>query len=243
MDVNYARVEETIKASYRLATAQYRRDDEIEVTTPNHDRLARRLSEVCRSFSHPTTVLDVGCGTGRYFHCLTNVELLVGMDISDDMLTAARRPVFENQLTARSIELMRGNAYLAEFPPATFDFIYSLGMFGHGCPVNGDILSRFHQWLRPGGKLFFNTVDFAGLPSCHRVKRRVRNLLFPWLTSELQRKLKEREQRAPFFALTEQELTAIVSGSRFAEYSISSHRCESPLWRGQHLECLARKKN
>ncbi len=35
-------------------------------------------------------VLDAGCGTGRHFHCLQHVRLLVGVDISAEMLRAAR---------------------------------------------------------------------------------------------------------------------------------------------------------
>jgi ubiquinone/menaquinone biosynthesis C-methylase UbiE len=71
--MNYEAVEETIKAGYREVSSQYRHDDEIEVTTANHHRICSTLQRICVSFPHPIKALDVGCGTGRYFHCLTNV--------------------------------------------------------------------------------------------------------------------------------------------------------------------------
>src|SRR6266550_6775856 len=129
--MNYQEVEERIKAGYREVIGQYRRDDEVEVQTENHRRLTQSLKQICRSFPHPIAVLDVGCGTGRYFHCLENVDLLTGMDISDEMLASAANPVHRGAITAKDIRLVRGNIYLAEFPTDSFDFIYSLGMFGH----------------------------------------------------------------------------------------------------------------
>jgi SAM-dependent methyltransferase len=241
MEIDILQVEAKIRAGYRQVTAKYRQDDEIEVTTENHRRLAATLRQICQSFSRPIHVLDVGCGTGRYFHCLPHVERLTGLDISEEMLAAARHPVLGEQVTAARIELVRGNAYLRPFPEASFDFIYSLGMFGHGCPVTVDICNRFHHWLRAGGRLFFNAVDLAGLPLCHRVRRRIRAVVYPCLTRSWQRRLDEREQRSPFFSLTQRQLGLVLAASRFSHYHITSHRCQSPLWSGRHLECLAVK--
>jgi SAM-dependent methyltransferase len=241
MEIDYLQVEEQIRADYRRITTRYRQDDEIEVTTLNHQRLGRNLRQICRSFSQPITVLDVGCGTGRYFHCLENVARLVGMDVSEAMLAAARNPVRQERISATRIELIRENAYLASFSPGTFDFIYSLGMFGHGCPVTVPVCERFFEWLRPMGKVFFNVVDAAGLPVCHRVRRRLRAWCYPRLTARLQQVLDARERRSPFFSLARQDLHGIIKATRFSDFSIASHACTSPLWNGSHLECLAIK--
>jgi ubiquinone/menaquinone biosynthesis C-methylase UbiE len=74
MDIQKAEV--ALQASYASGAAQYRVDDEIEVRTPHHKRLARKLAEITSSFARPVSVLDVGCGTGRYFYCLQKVEPL-----------------------------------------------------------------------------------------------------------------------------------------------------------------------
>src|SRR6516162_1504271 len=160
--MNYHVVEETIRAGYREVTSQYRRDDEVEVTTLNHRRISATLREICGSFHDAIKVLDVGCGTGRYFHCLANVDTLTGVDITEEMLREAKHPVRNEDVTVRNIRLLRANIYAAEFPAGSFHFIYSLGMFGNGCPVTAGICNKFYEWLLPGGVLFFNTVDVAG---------------------------------------------------------------------------------
>jgi SAM-dependent methyltransferase len=240
--MNYEAVEETIKAGYRAVSSQYRRDDDIEVTTPNHHRICSTLQRICVSFPQPISALDVGCGTGRYFHCLTNVDALTGMDISEDMLRAAEDPVLHELISVKSIRLIRGNIYLSSFDPRSFHFIYSLGMFGNGCPVTVELCNKFFDWLAPGGKLYFNTVDFAGLPLWYRARRQARDFVYPMLSRRLQNVLDERESRQPWFSMSRAQLESIMRQTRFSTFQVASHVCESPLWSGRHLECIASKR-
>src|SRR5215831_16947570 len=110
--MNYQAVEETIKAGYREVTPQYRRDDEVEVTTENHRRIAGTLKRICTSFPRPIRVLEAGCGTGRYFHCLTNVSELTGIDITKEMLQEAENPVRQEEISIDNISLVQANIYL-----------------------------------------------------------------------------------------------------------------------------------
>lgn len=241
--MNYEAVEETIRAGYREVSSQYRHDDEIEVTTPNHHRICATLQRICVSFPKPIRALDVGCGTGRYFHCLTNVEELTGIDISEDMLHAAEtNPVRKEIISVKRIELMRGNVYLRSFPAESFDFIYSLGMFGNGCPVTREVCNHFYDWLRPGGKLYFNTVDFDGLPLWYRARRQARDFVYPMLSRRLKHVLDERESRQPAFCMSRGELEGVLHQTKFKTFQITSHVCQSPLWSGRHLECIASKE-
>jgi SAM-dependent methyltransferase len=239
--MNYQAVEETIRDGYRKASEQYRRDDEIEVTTENHRRISATLKQICSSFPHPITALEAGCGSGRYFHALTNVEELVGMDITDEMLRAAENPVRRDEITVKKIRLIRGNIYLTSFPPESFDFIYALGMFGNGCPVTVDLCNKFYEWLKPGGKLLFNAVDMAGMPSWYRAWRQTRELVYPLLTPGLKKLLDERHAKHPYFIMTPRALRDILKQTRFADFELTSHVCQSPLWTGRHLECIAQK--
>ena len=240
--MNYEAVEETIKAGYREVSSQYRHDDEIEVTTPNHHRICATLQRICVSFPDPIRVLDVGCGTGRYFHCLTNVDELTGMDISEEMLEAAENnPVRQEIISVKKINVIRGNAYLTSFAPESFHFIYSLGMFGNGCPVTVEICNHFYDWLTPGGKLYFNTVDFAGLPFWYRARRQARDFVYPMLTRRLKSVLDERESRQPCFSMIQSNLEDVLRKTKFKTFQVTSHVCQSPLWTGRHLECIASK--
>jgi SAM-dependent methyltransferase len=238
--MDYQAIEEAVSAGYKQATARYRRDDEFEVTTQNHRHLGNILRRICLSFDDSIDVLDVGCGTGRYFHCLRNVDQLVGIDISHEMMIAAREPVRANEVTAKRIELKQSNVYLTSFPRHSFDFIYSLGMFGHG-PVTLKICNSFYSWLKPGGKLFFNTVDTAGVPALYRARKNLRKIVYPILPPPLRKVLDERAQRWPFFSQTQEELESLMLETQFEDFSVTSYLCETALWRGRHLECIANK--
>jgi SAM-dependent methyltransferase len=240
--VDFQQVGEVIEAEYREITAQYRRDDEIEVASDNHERLRCKLRDICRSFPRPIRVLDMGCGTGRHFHCLDNVAELIGIDICEDMLQAARDPVRSGEISVPHVQLLCANIYLQSFPPESFDFIYSLGMFGHGCPVTRELCDQVYQWLKPGGRFFFNLVDFAGLPWWYRARRQLRSVIYPLLPRSCRNLLDKREQRAPFFGLTQRQLENILRQTRFAgSFSVRTEFCNSPLWSGTHLESVAYK--
>jgi ubiquinone/menaquinone biosynthesis C-methylase UbiE len=240
--MNYEVVEQNIRASYRAVYRQYRRDDEVEVQTENHRHFSTILQELSSSFARKIRVLEAGCGTGRYFHCLKNVEELVGLDVSQEMLEAAQRPVREEEVTAERIRLLCGNIYLASFPAHSFDFIYSIGMFGNGCPVTVEMLQKFHHWLRPGGKLFFNALDEATLPAAARLRKKAKRALLPVLPRSIKTRLNEKQSQLPFFVLTRAGLDEIMKKTRFSAWEIQNHRCQSPLWRGVFLECVAKKR-
>lgn len=239
--LDFAKFGESIRASYRDVAAKYREDDEVEITTEDHRRLKTILGTISSSFGRLISVLDAGCGTGRYFYCLKNVERLVGVDISDDMLKNAKKPVKAAEISTGAIHLKCRDIHLATFPPESFDFIYSLGMFGNGCPVTPTLCDRFYDWLAPGGRLFFDAVDVATLPFLRRVRRRIRNSLAPQFPALLNRVLAARQGRIPFFCLDTGELQCIMGATRFRSFSVSSHICRSPLWRGTHLECASSK--
>lgn len=241
--MNFEEVGDSLKASYAKVAARYRCDDEIEVTTEHHRHLKSILYRMSSSFGRPITTLDAGCGTGRYFNCLKHVERLVGLDLSEEMLKIAENPVRKNDITIGVIELKCGNIYLQDFPSESFDLIYSLGMFGYGCPVSVEVCNKFYDWLAPGGKLFFDTVDIATVPWHRRVRQRIRAGIYPLLPQRGKKMLDKRAGGAPFFGLAKKDLERIMHATRFSNISVSSQVCHSPLWRGVHLECSASKNS
>ncbi|EEF63211.1 class I SAM-dependent methyltransferase [Pedosphaera parvula] len=224
-----------------MIAAKYRSDDEIEITTDHHRHLKEILSTITSSFGRPVSALDLGCGTGRYFHCLNNITHLTGIDICEEMLRIAENPVRQGDITIKDVQLRCANAHLVSFPSRSFDFIYSLGMFGNGCPVTVEICNNFYDWLKPGGKLFFDAVDILTLPRARRIRRRIRKTIYPFLPKTLQISLDMREGNVPFCGLSKSELLRIMRASHFKSFSATSQKCISPLWRGYHLECTASK--
>jgi ubiquinone/menaquinone biosynthesis C-methylase UbiE len=240
--MDYRRFETNLAQSYDMGANQYRRDDEIEARSENHQRLGGNLRRICRSFSKPVRVLEMGCGTGRYFHWLENTELLVGTDISAEMLRQARQPVHASQVTAREIRLIRSNLYEMSFEPESFDFIYSLGVFGYGAAITSEMCARIQGWLAPGGRLYFDALERRESGRVHELKQSVKSAVLPLLPGSVRQRVEARRQEAvPVCNHTRAEVEQLMTEAGFNDFVISSNTCHSPLWTGMHLECCARK--
>lgn len=106
--------------------------------------------------------LDVGCGTGTQTIALHRRlqpgGSVVGVDISEKMLAAARRKAGRERL---EIEFVRGTSTALPFPEASFDLvtmIMSIHMLEE--PDRIAALRSALRVLKPGGRLAI--VDFAG---------------------------------------------------------------------------------
>lgn len=94
-------------------------------------------------------VLDVGCGTGRhaYFASEFGARDVVGMDLSDAVLTAfghiGRRP---------NVHIVQADAYAPPLRRKAFDLVYSIGVLHHMPDPRGGFLSVV-PLLRPGGTI------------------------------------------------------------------------------------------
>ena len=84
-------------------------------------RFSNWLRAVCERFTPHIDVLDLGCGTGRYFHALRDVRRLVGIDVSAPMLERALMPVDGATVAIESIQLVQGDFLQHEFEPGEFD--------------------------------------------------------------------------------------------------------------------------
>lgn len=240
--MDYTQLGQLVKSTYEGAAEKYRSDDELEVQSPNHKALSKVLEDICLSFGRPIRVLEAGCGTGRFFHALKNTEFLLGLDISSEMLSQAKNPVLGDQVTVGKIELRQANIFNLGEEPAPFDFIYSLGMFGNGCPLDLNSLQRFHKCLAPGGVLFLNvplnTDTFA-----KKLRKKIKNLLKQSASEVLPAAIFNKLFKAgvPYFPLSEMEALRLFHSSSFKEVKVSVRLCESPLWKGSHVECVATK--
>src|SRR5262249_37946516 len=116
-------------------------DEEFEASRPCRD-FAEWLQRVCASFTPPIDVLDLGCGTGRYFWALTGVRDLVGVDASSAMLAEARHPYLADRIGAASITLIEADLFAQEFPADRFDLVYSIGVLTEHVPFEPALAAR-----------------------------------------------------------------------------------------------------
>ena len=139
----------------------YREADEVAITTENHEHLCHILKDISCSFGYNIAVLDLGCGTGRYFHCLQNVERLIGIDISLHMLKESSNPVRAKEIRFNHIDLICADAFEVEIAPQSFDFIYSIGLFIGYSSFDLYTCNKLFEILKPGGKIFVTVIDIA----------------------------------------------------------------------------------
>lgn len=216
----------------------YRLSDQAEIVTENHAHYRAILEAICSSLNSGAWVLDLGCGTGRYFHCLRKIDRLVGVDISWDMLRQARRPIGGDEIEILRVDLVRANLLESAFHAESFDFIYSIGVLGEHSPFDLALCERLYRSLKTGGRLFFTVVDGESRVRRKRLRRRVADALYPALPAAVRRRLDERWRS---FYMTKSELKDVMDNSPFPRFEIARHTCSSPGWEGAHYECLAVK--
>ncbi|MES2696921.1 MAG: class I SAM-dependent methyltransferase [Verrucomicrobiota bacterium] len=241
--MDHRRFGQKIAADYDRGAEQYRIDDEIEALSENHQRIGGNIRRLSRSFTRPIRVLELGCGTGRYFHWLENTKLLVGTDLSAEMLRCAKHPLQEHAVTAQEIKLMQANLYEVSFEPRSFDLIYSMGVFGYGAALTPELAARIATWLAPDGRFYFDAIEKREMGRSHALKRSVKSAVVPFLPGAMKQKLADREAAAvPVIVHTRAEMERVMDAAGFMDFTISSNTCHSPLWTGMHLECIARKQ-
>lgn len=91
-----------------------------------------RFQEVLRNTSNPRiqTILDVGCGSGRYcLEFLKQGKQVVGMDLAEGMLELARQAISETP-QAQNISFLQGD-YLRHDFQQRFDAACLMGFFDY----------------------------------------------------------------------------------------------------------------
>ncbi|MEO8327817.1 MAG: class I SAM-dependent methyltransferase, partial [Nitrospirota bacterium] len=108
---------------YKATANSYRQGDGSDHFSLSYFR--DQLTTMTSQYDRPLAVLDLGCGTGRYFHCFKQAASITGVDVSPDMLDLAQRPYRQEEVTADQITLIHSDLHAVTFPPRTFDFICS----------------------------------------------------------------------------------------------------------------------
>jgi len=239
--MNIEEIEAQNKKKYNEEFAkEYRKNDEAKLKNKDFNHYCSILKEMSSSFNHKITILDLGCGTGTYFHCLENIEKLVAVDVSPSMLEMAHNPVNAGEVKTQNIEYICSNFFKNAFSNESFDFIYSVGVLGELSPLEIDFLNKIYNWLRPGGKLYFTVMDIKNQPK-ESLYRRLLNYAYQKYMRFIKRKKVVVIQKVKKYPLSETELKRIFEKTNFKTYSISFYQSPKNEWKGAHYEVFAEK--
>lgn len=200
--------------------AAYRESDDAAKDSDTHAGKCQIIRGLSRRFAKPIDVLDLGCGTGRYFHCVSNVKSLVGVDLSEHMLQQARTPVMGGHHHAR---LVRSGLHEVAFKPRSFDLVICVGVLSLWCPLDTYVLERVAAMLRPDGVFFFTATEYQPVPMT--LKRRMATAVRPVLFGPPRRYVDARLQD---FSVSEPRVRALAE-PHFEAATIS--RWQSPTTR------------
>lgn len=120
----------------------------------------------------PTSILEVGVGTGLTLERYPDSASVIGIDISDEMLDIARERA--RKLEGRNIHLAAMNAEAMDFPDACFDCVaipYVLSV----TPNPERLVSEIRRVCRKGGAILILN-HFSGSRFWWFLERAVRSL-------------------------------------------------------------------
>lgn len=232
--MDYKKIEQEAQLLYSKKYSEiYRASDVEEETEIFHEEITTKIREITTGFPYPIDVLDIGCGTGRYFYALKNVRELTGIDVSDDMLLAAKNPIRKEEVTVKKTKLISGGIFQYPFPGSSFDFVYSIGVLGEHSPFDAFVCQKIYRMLRSGGKALITIVDAQSM-----WKRKLAEILYPILPRSIKSKLHFRRKS---FYMRRDQLENLLRLSEFDSYDIVRTVSKSPKWKGAHFECLLMK--
>lgn len=236
LNTNHVKCDEkTVMLYDRSYSEQYRHFDDVFINTPDYTHYAPLLTELTASFNRPIKVLEVGCGTGRYFHTLKNTIELTGIDISAHMLQLAQTPLKEDEVNIPVINLVEGSVFEHDFGNERFDFIYSIGVLGEHAPLTMELCDRLYDLLKDEGTLFTTVVD---IDDRKNAKRKLAETVYPLLPGKIQSVLDKRWETN---YMSYKQLDSMMKSSRFDDYNISYYKAAGIGWIGAHMDCVANK--
>ncbi|WP_422927300.1 class I SAM-dependent methyltransferase [Singulisphaera sp. PoT] len=131
------------KSTYTLQWNRFR------ILRPEEDRATfRNRTGLAEGELSGATVLDAGCGMGRYLRVAgESGARAVGLDLSEAVIAA-------RDLTGDlpNVSVARGDLLRPPFAEGTFDHIYSLGVLDHTPDPRAAFLS-IARLLKPGGRI------------------------------------------------------------------------------------------
>jgi len=166
--------EEQTRAAFDFEHRRYQQARYLRITP---DLIEAWLAEVRlpRDYFKGGTVLDVGCGTGRWTYALASLGAkVVAVDVSD----AAVEITSEVIRGLGDVTVIQASVFHLPFQPGQFDFVVSWGVLHH-TRCTESAFRRIAPLVRPGGRLHImvyerrNPVKVLGTEVLRMVMRRL----------------------------------------------------------------------
>ena len=153
---------------FDTSAAGYDQYSDMGIRPPLLAGLLTQLAEL----PQPTSILDVGCGTGELLFQLQarTQATLAGLDISTKMLDVARQKLGE------SADLLQGDSESLPWPANRFELLCCTLSFHH-YPNPRQALAEMRRVLKPGGALLLADITIPA-PA-----RQLTNLILPFLST------------------------------------------------------------
>ena len=181
--VSAATVDETDEAIRRTSDSfGYQWTTFADMATDFRENFLQYIYPVDTSFFPGKLGLDMGCGFGRHIYNAAKFGAeMVGVDLSEAIESTRR-----NTLGMPNVHLVQADVYHLPFRPATFDFVYSIGVLHH-LPDPEAGFRAIVRLVRQGGAAFIwvysksrsvvNALLEAARPITTRLPRRLQKLL------------------------------------------------------------------
>ncbi|OGT50727.1 MAG: bifunctional 3-demethylubiquinol 3-O-methyltransferase/2-polyprenyl-6-hydroxyphenol methylase [Gammaproteobacteria bacterium RIFCSPHIGHO2_12_FULL_42_13] len=103
------------------------------------------------------SILDIGCGGGILTESLTKAGgIVTGIDLSDEAIQIAKKHALGASLSTQYHTIHTED--FAKQHPVSFDVITCMEMLEH-VPDPQEIVNATAQLIKPGGKIFFSTLN------------------------------------------------------------------------------------
>ena len=102
---------ENLRYHGRKHAEEYAESDQTLFYSLDHVTIRNWLSDYLKVENKKINkLLDLGCGTGRWFHVMENVDFVLGVDFSGEMLSKAKEKIYGEGYT-NNINLARRDIF------------------------------------------------------------------------------------------------------------------------------------
>lgn len=156
--------------------------DRLSGHTLSEDRLIAD-SRWPREWFRGKTILDAGCGAGRFADVAAGLGArVIGVDISAAIDACRETTTIHDSKPGGRVDCLQASLFELPLKPGIFDAIYCMGVIQH-TPDPASLMRGLPRYLKPGGRLAYNFYE-EGLWRRLQVIKYALRLVTPYLSVE-----------------------------------------------------------